>query len=338
MLCRISLLLAGLLIAPMLHAQVKVEVLLKQKQFLVKESLEIGVRVVNHSGQTLNLTKGDWLSISVMDDNNFAVKQIGSMPVAEDVSIESSYMATQWLDIGQTFDFKENARYSIRARVDLFDWSRDFYADAKHFEMIRGASLWEQKFGVPVKAPGELPEIRNYILQQALYLEEPQLYLRITDDSGKTVHAVERLAPIIQVSRPEAQVDTLSRLHVFTQISMKDFAHIIIDPDGTIQQRDTYMIEGYRPTLKVSPSGGVYVAGGIRQLRRTDIPTPPIFLAAATASTNMSLETQQINPETGLPEPAPTAPPSDPFKQAHEELEKMSINGNEPDSETISEQ
>jgi hypothetical protein len=346
MLCRISFLLAGLLSAPMLHAQVKVEVLLRQerkqeqKQYLVKEPLEIGVRVVNHSGQKLNLTKGDWLSISVMDENDFAVKQIGAMPVAEDVSIESSYMATQWLDIGQTFDFKENARYSIRARVDVFDWSRDFYTDAKYFEMIRGASLWEQKFGVPVKTPGELPEIRNYILQQALYLAEPQLYLRITDDSGKTVHAVERLAPMIQVSRPEAQVDTLSRLHVFTQISMKDFVHIIIDPDGTIQQRDTYMIEGYRPTLKVSPSGGVYVAGGIRQLRRTDIPTPSVFLATAATAT---LQDQQINPETGLPEPpavepAPTAPPSDPFKQAHEELEKMSINGNKPDSETISEQ
>ncbi len=320
MLFRISALLAAVLFASTLHAQVKVEVLLRQNQFLVKETLEVGVRVVNHSGQPLKLTKGDWLTLSVIDENDFAVKQITAMPVAEDITVESSYMVTQWLDIGQSFEFKENARYSVRARVDVFDWKRDFYSEPRKFEMIRGASLWEQKFGVPPKAPGMEPEFRTYILQQALYLTEPQLYLRITDESGKNVYSVERLAPFIQVSRPEAQVDTLSRLHVFTQISMRDFVHIVIDPDGKIQQRDTYVIEGYRPTLKVSPSGGVYVAGGTRQLRRTDIPTPRIFLASAAE--------QQIEAESGVAKP--DAPQIDPIEKAQLELEKQTVKGNQP--------
>ena len=57
MFCRIGLLLAAVMFSPVLNAQVKLELLLGQDQFLVKESVEIGVRVVNHSGQTLNLKK-----------------------------------------------------------------------------------------------------------------------------------------------------------------------------------------------------------------------------------------------------------------------------------------
>lgn len=332
--------------SPVLNAQVKLELLLDQDQFLVKESVEIGVRVVNHSGQTLNLKKGDWLSVSVVDSDDFAVRQIGAMPIPEDVSIESSYMATQWLDIGETFDFRENSRYTVRARLDVKDWKRDYYSKAKNFEMIRGASLWEQKIGVPTEQAGGVPEFRTYVLQQALYLKKPQLYVRITDESGNNVYAVQRIAPMIQVSRPEAQVDTLSRLHVFTQVSMKDFVHVVIDPKGDIQQRHTYQIGGYRPSLKVSPSGGVFVAGGVRKLRRTDIPTPAMYLASAEdlkidAEVDAQIEQKESAvadqvPET--PEPVPTTPEVDPIEKALSELEKRTVEESAPKIEKAPEE
>lgn len=333
---RFFFLLAAVGFAPALHAQVKLELLLKQDQYLAKESLEIGVRVVNHSGQDLNLTGGDWLDFVVMDADKFLVKEIGPMPVPDDVSIKSSYMGTQWLDIGHTFDFEENAYYTVQAHLKVKEWGREYFSEQKDFEIIRGASIWRQKFGVPPAKPGDPPEFRTYVLQQAIYLEKPQLYLRVTDEAGQRVLAVERIAPLIQVSKPEAQIDTLSRLHVFTQVSMKDFSHIIVDPDGVVKQRHTYIAQGLRPTLKVSPSGGVYVAGGVRQLRESDIPTPERYLAKAPEQIVVPEEPEPPEPKVPtVAEPfktpqaeTPVEPELDPIEKAQRELEKRTVEEN----------
>jgi hypothetical protein len=57
---------AGLLVlACPLTAQVAVEILLDQEQFLRDESLPVKVRVINRSGQTLRLGQdNDWLGLS----------------------------------------------------------------------------------------------------------------------------------------------------------------------------------------------------------------------------------------------------------------------------------
>lgn len=252
-------------------AQVKVELLLDQKQYLLKESLMVGVRVVNHAGQTLNLAGTNWLSLTVENREKFVVNRIEDVPAPQPLSLESTYRATQWLEIGRVFEFKENSSYTLRARVQIDQWSEEIFSEPVMFEIMKGTKLWEQRFGVPA-ATGAQPEMRKYILQQANYLNELQLYVRVTDDSESFVYKVLRLAPMLLISQPEAQIDTLNRLHVLTQTGMRQFMHVCIDPGGEVVLRNTYAANNGRPQLKESPTGGVYVNGGTRLLRQDDVP------------------------------------------------------------------
>jgi hypothetical protein len=285
-------------------AQVKVELLLEQKQYLLKESLMVGVRVVNHAGQTLNLAGTNWLSLTVEDREKFVVNRIEDVPSPQPLSLESTYRATQWVEIGRAFEFKENSNYTLRARVQIDQWSEEIFSDPVMFEIMKGTKLWEQRFGVPA-ATGAQPEMRKYILQQANYLNELQLYARVTDDSESFVYKVLRLAPMLLISQPEAQIDTLNRLHVLTQTGMRQFMHVCIDPAGEVVLRNTYAANNGRPQLKESPSGGVYVKGGTRLLRQDDVPGSALLNrplpARPVPATNPPAAAAPATPETAKP-------------------------------------
>jgi hypothetical protein len=290
----------GLLMAAPAMAQVKVELLLDQQQYLLKETLMVGVRVINHSGQTLNLAGDGWLSLIVEDREKFAVKRIADTTAPQPISIETTFMATQWIDIGRAFEFRENSRYSLRARVRIEQWSEEVFSPPIEFEIIKGTKLWEQQVGIPT-APGQQPDIRKYILQQANYLKELQLYARVTDVTEQKVFSVIRLAPMVQVSQPEAQIDTLNRLHVLIQVGMKIFLHVCLDPDGKMVLRNSYEITTARPGLKVSPAGGVYVNGGQRLLRWDDIPPSEVLSRPEPATPAVTPPSVAPEAASGLP-------------------------------------
>jgi hypothetical protein len=292
----LSALVLFLTLAPSAQAQVRVELLLDQKQYLLKEPLPVGVRIINHAGQVLSISGTNWLSFTIEDREKFVVKRSTELVPPQAVTIESTYMGTQWIDIGQAFDFRENNNYTLRARVRIEQWGEDVYSDPVVFEIIKGTKLWDQEFGVPAPS-GAPPEIRKYILQQANYLKELQLYARVTDASERMVYRVIRLAPMVQVSQPEAQIDTLNRLHVLTQVGLRQFLHVVLDHNGDVTLRNTYEAPSHRLQLRVSDSGGVFVAGGIRLLRKDDVP-PSALLSQTNATPPLGLQA----------EPTPTEP------------------------------
>lgn len=303
-----ALLLAGVVPA---MAQAKLEVLLEQKQYLLKEPLLVGIRLVNHSGQTLTVPGTNWLSLNIEDRDKFVVKKLIEVPAPEPVVVESTYMATQWIDIGDVFDFRENMSYKLNARVRIEQWGEDIYCKPVSFEIIKGTVLWEQPFGVPSE-PGSPPQMRKYILQQANYLNDLQLYVRVTDPAERFVYKARRLAPMLLISQPEAQVDSLNRLHVLTQFGMRQFMHLCIDPDGEVQLRNTYEASGMRPILKVTDAGGVFVKGGQRLLRQDDIPPSALLNrplpARPETPADPTKESEGGQAEKKLPEaPDPTA-------------------------------
>ncbi len=252
-------------------AQVKVELLLEQRQFLLKEPLLVGIRIINHSGQTLKISGSDWLSLTIEDRDKFVVKKLVELPAPQPVTVDSTYMATQWIDIGETYDFRENNTYQLEAMVRIDQWGENVFSKPVGFEIIKGTVLWVQQFGVPTE-PGSQPQMRKYILQQANYLDELQLYVRVTDLSERVVFKARRLAPMLLISQPQAQIDTANRLHVLTQFGMRQFLHLCVDPDGELVLRNTYESDGARPALRSTEAGGVFVKGGKRQLRQDDLP------------------------------------------------------------------
>jgi hypothetical protein len=272
--------------ASLATAQVTVEVIVEQEQFLRDEALPVKVRITNRSGQTLRLGEDNhWLSFAIESLDGAVVSKLAEVPVAGDFTLESARMATREVDLMPCFDLSQPGRYTVSATVRIKELNDEITGGPKGFEVVRGTRLWEEKFGV--LTGDDTPEARKYTLQQANYRKQLKLYLRLTDADEHKVFRVFPLGPLVSFSRPEAQVDKTSHLHLIFQTGARSFLFYVLNPNGAVVLRQTYDYAATRPTLRSTDEGWIFVSGGARRVTAGDIPTPVLdATAGSTVPTN----------------------------------------------------
>ena len=254
-------------------AQVTVEVLFEQEQFLRSESLPIKVRIVNSSGQTLHLGReADWLAFEITDTSGHAVRRLGKVPLADPFSLESAKTASLKTDLMPYFELNTVGRFTVAVSVNIPQLAQTFSAKPQGFDIISGTKLWEREFGLPGAG---VPEVRKYALQQATFLRQLRLYTRVTDPGESKVFRVTPLGPLMSFSKPETQLDKSCQLHVLFQTGARTFLYEIVTPDGELIIRQTHEYSESRPMLRTSEDGAVFVAGGRRRVLLSDLPPPP---------------------------------------------------------------
>jgi hypothetical protein len=293
------------------YAQVSVEVNLPQNNFLPGESLVAAVRITNRSGQKLKLgADQDWLRFDVESrDGGSVVAKMSDPVVLGEFELDSMKVATKRVDLAPHFNLNQLGRYAIIATVRIKAWDRELASSPKLFDIIHGAKLWEQDFGLPTSdsAVGS-PEVRKYILEQANYLKgQLRMYMRLTDSTGDHTLRVFPIGQMVSFSRPEAQIDKLNNLHVLYANGPHTFSYTVFNPDGALTARDIYDYTASRPRLRVSNEGQVSVNGGARRV------TASLEKTSAPQETPAKLETPP-QPETSA-EPKKTAPLEKPNKK-----------------------
>ena len=267
-------------------AQVSVEVVVEQEQFLRDEALPVKVRITNRSGQALRFEReGEWLAFAVESLDGHVVSRLAEVPSLDGFTLESARVATREVDLARCFDLNQPGRYTVTANVKINEWKDEVPGQAKGFEVVRGTKLWEQEFGVPTNSG--TPEARRYTLQQANYRKQLRLYLRLTDLSEQRVFRVFPLGPLVSFSQPEVQMDKSSYLHVLFQTGARSFLFHVINPEGDVMVRQTYDYTASRPTLRSTEEGRIFVAGGARRMAKSDLPAPlPGVAAVSTTNSN----------------------------------------------------
>ena len=256
---------------------VTVQVLLDQDQFLPGETLPVTVRVSNNSGQMLHLgADADWLKFRVQPgDSDSMVMNNGKVPVTGEFNLGTTEVATKHVDIAPYFSLGKTGRYRVTAIVHIKEWDKDVVSPPKTFNVIDGARLWSQDFGVPASggATNQLPEIRKYILEEANYLQKQlRLYVLVSDATGSRILKVSAIGQMVSFSQPEAQLDRASNLHVLYQSGAHSYVYAIITPDGGIAQRDIYDFVTTGPHLGINKTGDIAVKGGVRRMRPGELP------------------------------------------------------------------
>jgi hypothetical protein len=264
--------LALLAVAVTARAQVNVEVLFDQEQFLRSESVPLRVKISNFSGQTLRLGDDpDWLGFVVTGEDGKALKQSSALPPVKPFTIESAKSIALRADLMPHFDLNAAGRYGVSVRMKLPQLESELTTEAKKFDVISGVKVWEKEVGVPGTTP---PVVRKFALQQATFFKETRLYARVTDASESTVFSVVPLGAMPSASRPVAAVDNSSQMHALFQAGQRNFSYSIITPDGDQIIRQTYDITASRPHLKAESDGRIVVAGGARRVTLSDLPPP----------------------------------------------------------------
>jgi hypothetical protein len=291
-------LMAGILLVSVAaaSAQVKVEILQDQEQFLPGESVPVGVRITNRSGRKIYLGEpADWLTFSMETAEAKSVGKYEDVPVAGAFTLESSEIATKRVNVGPYFAIEEPGRYMVTATVLIPGFETPFVSAPKAFDVVEGAKVWEQEFGVPPSAAStnSLPEVRKYILKQAHYIRgQIRLYLSVVDATGRTLR-VFPIGTVLSFNRPDPRVDTLSNLHLLYQSGPRSFSYTAYNPNGDLIARQVYDIADSRPQLAASGDGQVFIRGGARRYTTNDIP-----------------EVRFVYPPALTNAPATSAPPS----------------------------
>ena len=257
-------------------AQVTVEVVLDQKQFLPRETLPLTVRITNRSGQPLHLgAKSNWLKFSVTTENNSVVSQIADVPVVGEFDLDSSETAIKHVDIAPYFNLAREGSYRVVAVVRINDWNDEIYSPPQSFDVIDGARLWSQSFGIPMSpdVTNRMPEVRKYTLEEANYLHSQlRMYVEVSDEAELHIYSVRAIGPMVSFSQPEARLDRVNRLHVLYQSGARVFTYSMIDTDGNIVRQENYDYLDSRPRLKLDDNGDIIVLGGVRRVKATDVP------------------------------------------------------------------
>jgi len=145
----------------------------------------------------------------------------------------------------------------------------------KYFDVINGAQLWTQTFGVPVPAGGtnRAPEVRRYTLVQANYLRtQLRLYVQLSDESFSRNYKVVSVGKMVSFSQPETQLDKFSNLHILWQNGASAFTYAVVSPEGGIMRQEIYDYVNARPRLGVADDGGIVVINGVRRIKPEEIP------------------------------------------------------------------
>jgi hypothetical protein len=272
-------------------AQVTVEVVLEQEQFLPSESLPVAVRITNRSGQPLHLgADANWLTFSVesVGGGGPVVVKKSDVPVQGEFDVGSSQVATKRVDLAPYFALTRQGGYRVIARVRIKDWNAEIPSPPQSFNVIDGAKLWSQTFGLPVPAgvTNRMPEVRKYTLEEANYLRSQlRMYVQVSDESERRIFKIRAIGPMVSFSQPEAQVDRLSHLHVMYQSGAHIYTYSAVSPDGDIVRQEIYDYFDTRPRLHTDDEGNITVLGGARRVKPNDMPVvkPPNEAPAAPA-------------------------------------------------------
>lgn len=260
-------------------AQVSVDITSDQDEFLPGEAMPLAVKITNLSGQQLHLgADATWLTFGVESTDGFDVVKISEVPVQGEFDLFSSQSATKLVDIAPHFQMNRTGRYKVTATLHIKIWSTTITSPPKDIDVVTGAKLWSQNFGVP--SAGGIPEMREFTLEKANYLRQQlRLYLQVTDASESRVFKVVALGPMVSFGYPEEQIDRTSRLHVLWQTGAQSFSYCVVSPDGVLLRRDTYDLFNSRPKLSVDEDGNVSVVGGVKRVPASEI--PPVQSPAA---------------------------------------------------------
>ena len=261
-------------------AQVSVEITMDQEQFLPSEAVPVAVKITNRSGQQLHLgAAADWLTFSVESTDGFIVIKNAEVPVTGEFDLESSQIGIKRVDLQPYFQMGRHGRYKVIATLRIKDWSASVNSAPKTFDVVNGAKLWSQDFGVPGVTNSQ-PEVRKFTLEEANYLRlQLRLYVRVSDQSESQVFKVTTLGQMVSFSDPDAKVDRTSQLHVLWQAGAQVFNYALINANGEVVRQEVYNNAGSRPRLVVNEQGEVSVAGGTRRVKPEDLPVVPMVKA-----------------------------------------------------------
>ena len=261
-------------------AQLAVTMQLNRKHYLLYEEVLAKVTFRNYTGRVLIFGKNPKLNGkirfritapngSVVSENNVKFNPLTGSVLKPGATGSAVFPLTK------LYNLRRAGSYSVQAVLSHPLLEKSYNSgNPLIFTIFNGIPVWKRILGVPdvlnKKAKGKIKRRTAEILN--FYDNKRKLYaLKIEDD--QYVYGVVRLAEDVDSNIPQIEVDGLSRVHIFVQISSKVWDYFVYDIDCHLVEKGHYTVsdDGVKPILvRNANEGTVMVIGGKKALEGTD--------------------------------------------------------------------
>jgi hypothetical protein len=175
--------------------------------------------------------------------------------------------------VSKLYDVSKSGSYSLHAVIKHPMLSSAYKSNETSFSVFNGIVVWRRLVGVPdvlnehqgQKIKSREVEILNF------YDGMKKLYALKIEDKNY-VYALHRLQEDVDSSMPDVDIDGLSKVHIFIQISAKVFVYYVYDLNGNLVSFDRYKrdFSGNPRMVRDKEEGTISIMGGVRALKGRD--------------------------------------------------------------------
>lgn len=251
----VAVLLAGL--ASDVHAQLDLRLETGKPAFLQYSPIPFQIRMKNLGAGELHLVSGPgrpWLEMVVQSTDGLVIRPERPWDVPE-IRLQPGESRTFPIDLAPYYLVREPGGYQVRASVRLSS-GETLLTDPLTFLIGRGEVIWT----VP---RGEGADRRVYSLLK--FFEDPAvgLYLRVEVPEKNLVYPSRRLGPYLPLSKPSAEFDEKSHLHILYATGAGMYRLTVVNQEGRVLREENRQEQGQRLSLTRSAQGEVEVKGGV---------------------------------------------------------------------------
>jgi hypothetical protein len=259
------------------HAQISVEIGLKQRLHILHEPVIATVTLTNRTGRDITLSdtpQYQWFGFRITTDGDRLIAPRSLKYHLDPLSLKAGETVKRSANLNQLYELGEFGTYRIQATVYYDGLDKFFSSKPTHIELTEGHVLWRQIAGVPEGQPGA-GQMRVFTLLSNQRGESNMLYVRIEDKDDGTVFCTAPIGRLLEGVPPQAQFDAASNLYILQLVGVRSYILTKMTPNGELGGQTTYSAPKTRPTLRKTADGTLQIIGGKKEAAIAQNPSTP---------------------------------------------------------------
>jgi hypothetical protein len=260
--------LAVLLLAPELHAQLTVQLRVSRRLYVAYEPIVATLQITNLTGRDITLHDADnqnWLGFRIRTTDDRLVPPRDVNYQVGPISIGAGQTLKRSLNLVSLYPVTDMGLYRAQASIYFPDLQRFFSSAPVSFEVSEGKLIWQQTVGVPEGQEGA-GGYRTYSLLSFRQPKDNMLYVRTEDERDGIVYSTYPVGRLLTENPPQYLLDLQNQLHILQLVGPKTFTYTRIGPNGQLLGQTTYTELKKRPRLHRDATGKVAVTGGQQEV------------------------------------------------------------------------
>lgn len=255
----------ALSLAPLARAQLQVEIVDPQSNYLLYEPILLKIKIANGTGRVLELkdfgNKG-WLRFLVTRGSAMMVKPVQEFSQPGMV-LEPGDVARFTFNLTPYYGLRDPGAYSVQVVVRVPGFSGDVMSRPTLFNVLRGHEVWSKEITPPgVAQPRKFSLITHLVRDDRQHLDRAYLYAQVESEAENLVFACRQLGPLVQGERIESLFDSAYGWHVLFRSGANTFGYYQFDIAGRVTENKELAKTQTRPRL-LAQGGQIELVGGV---------------------------------------------------------------------------